>query len=90
MLARAWRRGPVCVRVYARVLVPPNLYIAYIHIHMSYIHIYDYDVFTHDKSTPTKHFNIPSPQQQPARSGSHRHRDPPTTAPKRRVGVGPV
>ena len=22
-----WRRGPVCVRVYARVLVPPNIYI---------------------------------------------------------------
>jgi len=28
--ALAWRRGPVCVRVYARVLVPQNLYI---HIH---------------------------------------------------------
>jgi len=26
--ALAWRRGPVsCVRVYARVLVPPNLYL---------------------------------------------------------------
>jgi len=28
--ALAWRRGPVCAYVYARVLVPPNLYI-YIH-----------------------------------------------------------
>jgi len=23
----AWRRGPVCTHVYARALVPPNLYI---------------------------------------------------------------
>jgi len=31
--ALAWRRRPVCVRVYARVLVPPNMYIHTYDIH---------------------------------------------------------
>jgi len=53
-----------------------RIYLSYLSVYLSVRPIYRiYPSLDDDKFTHTKHLNIPSPPQQPARSGAHRNGD---------------